>query len=56
MSGEYYLGLKRKEIPTPATTQINLSTFCSGVQGGNSQRRKVGGWCQELTEGLVEVY
>lgn len=33
MSGEYYLGLKRKEIPTPATTQINLSTFCSGIQG-----------------------
>lgn len=34
MSGEYYLGLKRKEIPTPAATQINLRTFCSGIPGG----------------------
>lgn len=34
MSGECYLGLKRKEILRPTTTQINLSTFCSGIQGG----------------------
>lgn len=33
MSGECYLGLKRKALPTPATAQVSLSTFYSGPQG-----------------------
>lgn len=33
VSGECYLGLKRKALPTPATAQVSLSTFYSGTQG-----------------------